>query len=511
MKIRDRVKELRRVRAGDLRPHPKNWRLHPKAQQEVLRGVLSEIGYADALLARELEDGSLQLIDGHLRAETTPEMQVPVLVLDVTEEEACKLLATLDPLAGMAEADPERLAALIQEVSTGSEAVEAMLARLAREAGVAINAAVVEDEVPEPLPVAVTRAGDLWLMGDTPNAKQHRLLCGDSTKAEDVDRLMEGAKASLIATDPPYLVDYTGERPKHGDRESGKDWSATYREVDIKDAIGFFTAVFDNVRRVAAPKAAVYCWHAHRRCGLIQRVWEELGILDHQQIIWVKPASVFGRVYWHFRHEPCMMGWIKGSQPVHNNDHTFDSVWEIGWERGGAGGAGAPGGGGGVGGAGGADVEAAAVGDAAAALLGMGTNQKSRPGDNEHPTQKPVEIFARPMRRHTRITEVCFEPFSGSGTQLVAAEQLGRRCYAMELEPVFVDVAVRRWQRLTGRDAVLAGTKQTWAAVAKERGVKLPAAESPAGKDRAAGSSDERKKGAKKARVPARKRVGAGG
>src|SRR5450756_118671 len=106
MKIRDRIVELRRVRAADLRPNPKNWRTHPKAQQEALRGILAEVGYADALLARETPEG-LQLIDGHLRAEITPDVEVPVLILDVTDEEADKLLLSLDPLAAMAEGDAD--------------------------------------------------------------------------------------------------------------------------------------------------------------------------------------------------------------------------------------------------------------------------------------------------------------------------------------------------------------------------------------------------------------------
>src|SRR5713226_8097073 len=101
--IRDRIKELRRVRAKDLVPNPKNWRRHPKAQAAALRGLLAEVGYADALLVRELTDGRLMIIDGHLRADTTPDYLVPVLVLDVTEEEADKILLTLDPLAAMAE------------------------------------------------------------------------------------------------------------------------------------------------------------------------------------------------------------------------------------------------------------------------------------------------------------------------------------------------------------------------------------------------------------------------
>src|SRR5688500_10030321 len=109
MQPRDRIQELRRVKASTLRPNPRNWRTHPAAQQDALRGILAEVGYANALLVRPLEDGSLELIDGHLRAETTPDMEVPVLVLDVTAEEAAKLLAVHDPLADMAVADPAKL------------------------------------------------------------------------------------------------------------------------------------------------------------------------------------------------------------------------------------------------------------------------------------------------------------------------------------------------------------------------------------------------------------------
>ncbi len=127
MKIRDRIKELRRVKAAELRPHPKNWRVHPKAQQDALRGVLAEVGYADALLARELPDGSLELIDGHLRAETTPEQEVPVLIVDLNDDEAAKLLAVHDPLAAMAETDRDMLADLLAEVDSDNEAIQNLL------------------------------------------------------------------------------------------------------------------------------------------------------------------------------------------------------------------------------------------------------------------------------------------------------------------------------------------------------------------------------------------------
>jgi hypothetical protein len=127
MQIRDRIKELRRVPAADLRPNPRNWRFHPAAQQDALRGVLAEVGYADALLARELPDGSLMLIDGHLRAETTPDAMVPVLVLDVDEAESNKILLTLDPLAAMATASLDQLQSLLADVVTDNEAVQVLL------------------------------------------------------------------------------------------------------------------------------------------------------------------------------------------------------------------------------------------------------------------------------------------------------------------------------------------------------------------------------------------------
>ena len=127
MKIRDRIKELRRVKASGLKPHPNNWRTHPAAQQDALRGLLAEIGYADALVARELSDGSLQLIDGHLRAETTPDVEVPVLVVDLDDSEAAKLLALHDPLTGLAGTNDDVLTDLLAEVETESAAVREVL------------------------------------------------------------------------------------------------------------------------------------------------------------------------------------------------------------------------------------------------------------------------------------------------------------------------------------------------------------------------------------------------
>jgi ParB-like chromosome segregation protein Spo0J len=148
MKIRDRIKELRRVKAALLRPNPRNWRIHPQDQRDALCGVLAEIGYADALLARELPDGTLELIDGHLRAQTTPEMEVPVLVVDLDDAEAAKLLAVHDPLAAMAQANRGIVEDLLAQVETGNAAVQGLLDRLLEKPDLLDEPAPAPPEVP---------------------------------------------------------------------------------------------------------------------------------------------------------------------------------------------------------------------------------------------------------------------------------------------------------------------------------------------------------------------------
>jgi ParB-like chromosome segregation protein Spo0J len=194
MKIRDRIKELRRVRAAELRPHPKNWRTHPQAQRDALCGVLAEIGYADALLARELPDGSLQLIDGHLRAETTPDAEVPVLVLDLDEHEARKLLALLDPLAGMAEADHATLADLLADVDTESQAIRAMLDQMLRDPEGGLDGA------PEPPPSGGAPAESGPREVSVPESFQVVVECADEAQQRAVYERMaaEGFQCRLL-------------------------------------------------------------------------------------------------------------------------------------------------------------------------------------------------------------------------------------------------------------------------------------------------------------------------
>jgi hypothetical protein len=185
VRIRDRIRELRRVKASQLRPHPKNWRTHPQGQQDALRGILAEIGYADALLARQLPDGTLELIDGHLRAETTPEMEVPVLIVDLDDEETAKLLTLHDPLAAMAGADHDVLAGLLGQVETENEAVRALLDQMLT--------------APE-LPLADPTEDGPPAEVDVPEAFQVVVECRDENEQQTVfERLSaEGLKCRLL-------------------------------------------------------------------------------------------------------------------------------------------------------------------------------------------------------------------------------------------------------------------------------------------------------------------------
>ena len=238
--------------------------------------------------------------------------------------------------------------------------------------------------------------------GDLIELGRHRVLCGDSTSAEDVAYLMGDAKAALMNTDPPYGIGYVSNAKSKGQ-------AGDYDEIENDTLDGETLQRFlEDCIRASVPymteNAAFYLWHPMLTQGTFfaaAAAAAAADILIHRQIIWVKPAFVFGRGDYHWKHELCFYGWRQGHRPPFYGARNQDTVWAIGREN-----------------------------------------------DKIHPTQKPVELFTIPMKNHTKAGEAVYEPFSGSGSQLIAAEQLGRTCYGMEIEPKYCHVIIDRYAKL---------------------------------------------------------------
>ena len=357
-------------------------------------------------------DTKAGILAGHGRLRAAQKLglaKVPVLVLDhLTETQKRAYLLADNRLAENAGWDEDLLAAELDALKL-EEYDLALTGFSEKELDELLGATPIVapepqiDRADELQQKWATERGQLWLIGE------HRLLCGDSTAEADVTRLMDGKRAVLFATDPPYLVDYDGTNhphkwtATHGRQHPGdKDWSDKYSDVDSPELGEKLYDAFIGlaVQLAITEDAAWYCWHASRKQALLESVWEKHGAFVHQQIIWLKDRPILTRSWYMWQHEPCFFGWRKGKKPKRIAEDYPPTVWQF---------------------------------------------PTQAPGEvTDHPTQKPVELFAIPMRPHTEKGDVCYEPFSGSGTQLVAAQSLGRVCYAMELSPPFVAVALER-------------------------------------------------------------------
>ena len=401
MNIRNRVKELRHVPASELKPSPRNWRTHPESQVNALKGILAEIGYAGAALARELPDKSLELIDGHARAEVTGNGKMPVLVLDVTEEEANKILATFDPLGAMAGADASKLDELLKSVAFDNEAVNAMLDELKANTDAVLpgtgGGGDEFDATPETTGPTRTAVGDVWVIGG-----KHRLLVGDCTDEANVERLMDGEFAEMVWTDPPYGVSI-------GDKNKFLNSIAPSNRIEENlqnDSLGeeelssMLLASFGNVVKFCTAGAAWYVAAPAVPLHLLfAGAMKHFGIL-RQMIIWVKDNSTFSPigVSYHWKHEPIFYGWMPNGGHRYHGDRKQTTVWEF-----------------------------------------------DRPmASPDHPTMKPIALVQQAIEHSSQQSEIILDPFLGSGTTLIAAHRLGRVCYGCEIEPRYADVILKR-------------------------------------------------------------------
>ena len=239
-----------------------------------------------------------------------------------------------------------------------------------------------------------SQRGDIWQLGD------HYLMCGDSTSAEDVDRLMDSTLADLSVTDPPYNVEYEGKTEEALTIENDAMSSEEFRSFLTKA----FKCAFDNIKQ----GAAFYVWYASREHINFESALNDVGLTVREQLIWVKNSLVLSRQDYHWRHEPCLYGWKEGAAHKWYSDRTQTTVLQF-----------------------------------------------NRPTQNrEHPTMKPIDLIAYLVNNSSKKNDIVLDLFGGSGSTLIACEQLGRKCYTMELDERYCDVIIKRWETLTGKKAV---------------------------------------------------------
>lgn len=327
-----------------------------------------------------------------------PEMVLPVLVLDVDQAEADKLLASLDPLAALAEADGAQLAELLASIETSSEELRMLFSDLASSAEVQATLGLVDpDEIPAVPNEPRARVGDLYVMG------RHRLVCGDATDHRVVARLMARERASLLVTDPPYGVSYEGKTKARlrlsNDTEEGTP-------TLLADSF----AASDAVLRAGA---AIYLFHpAGRNAPMFLQALTVHWVL-RQLLVWRKDAMVLGHSDYHYVHEP--IAYARKAAPSRRGRGAG------GWYG----------------------------GDAETTVFEVPRPKASR----EHPTAKPVELIAKLVTNSSTFGDAVLDPFLGSGSTLIACERLRRRSFGVEIDPAYADVAVARWERFTGRRA----------------------------------------------------------
>lgn len=408
------------VPIGALSGHPGNPRLHGDANRKAIAGSLRKYLQRKPVVANMTEQGLLieagHGVYGEMLAAGAQYVAVTVVHDDPVH--ALGYMIADNRTGDLSEDDPEKLAPIlrqlieagedVEEAGWDPEAVNALLKGAEPDSG--------DDGKPTPEPQVdragelqkewQTEAGQLWLIPSKTGVGVHRVLCGDSTKEEDVARLLSGLSPVMMETDPPYGIDYSKLKdgiPRPGFRNHQEQFGDIEND-DLTDGAAL-QAFLERMIRAAIPfmrpNAAFYFWHPMLTQGtFFAAAAAAADILIHRQIIWVKPGFVLTRSgMYHWRHELCFYGWMRGNKPAWYGDKSQTSVWD----------------------------------------------DFGRDSDHGmHPTQKPIELFLRPMKNHVKHGEWVYEPFGGSGSQLLAAERHGCLAATMEIAPKYVAVILQR-------------------------------------------------------------------
>lgn len=392
--------KVERRAVSSLVPYAKNARTHSAGQIEQIAASIRQWGWTMPCLVDEVGE----LIAGHgrlLAAQSLGLAEVPVMVASGWTEAQKRAYRLADnQLALNAEWDSKALGLELGALKEGGFDLglvgfdpQALRQFMASPRGD-------PDEVPDAPATPISRTGDLWLLGE------HRVLCGDATKAEDVGRLLGGAKPHLMVTDPPYGVEYDPEWREGADLGVGKRSKGKVKNddrVDWRESWELF------------PGDVAYVWHAGCHAAAVQASLESAGFQVRSQIIWAKQHFALSRGHYHWQHEPCFYAVRKSESAKWQGDRKQTTVWEI-----------------------------------------ANNNSFGNQGHEQtwgHGTQKPVECMRRPIVNNSVPGDAVYDPFLGSGTTLIAAEIEVRNCFGIEIHPPYVDLAVRRWQTFTGRRA----------------------------------------------------------
>jgi DNA modification methylase len=384
-------------------PYARNARTHSDDQVAQVAASIREWGWTNPILVGE--DGGI--IAGHARVLAGRKLglaEVPVMLATGWSEAQKRAYVLADnQLALNAGWNPELLRAELGELQGLGFEIGLIGFDAAQLAALSGNPGLTDpDEVPEAPAVPVTERGDVWVLG------AHRLLCGDATNADDVTRCLGEAKPHLMVTDPPYGVNYDPDWRNRADRANGKPDGARAVGVVSNDDKSDWSVAY-----ALSPAEVAYVWVPP---GPTQfEFWRTLsgsGFEIRMQIIWAKQQFPIGRGHYHVQHEGCLYAVRKGKTGHWQGDRTQSTLWQI---------------------------------------------DKPVKSETGHSTQKPVECMKRPIENNSAAGDAVYDPFVGSGTTIIAAEMTGRRCCAIEIDPVYVDVCIERWQNFTGEQAVLDG------------------------------------------------------
>lgn len=409
---------------SSIRPYDKNAKKHPVKQVEQVAASIKEFGFNQPVVV----DKSGVIIVGHGRYQAAKLLRletIPVLEADLTDEQA-KAYRLADNKLNESEWDMELVIAELRELS------ENMVDLTGFSGDLLLDRDDKEDEAPEAPQEPISVLGDLYELGS------HRILCGDSTKAEDLMRLMGGIQADMVFTDPPYNVDYsgTGKNTKDGilnDRMSDEAFNTFLVEA--------FKRIAENIKR----SAPCYVFHSHKTATDFELALTQTGFLIDTQLIWNKPSAGLGANDYRTKHEPFYYCSLDKDKQFYG-DRTGTTVWKIPqdparaieWIR--------------------KQQEQLEAGKST-----VWSMRRASVTDYVHPTQKPVELVEVAIAKSSKVDDAILDPFLGSGTTLIACEKTNRKCYGMELDPKFVDVIITRYCTYTGNKEVIKnGEKIIW-------------------------------------------------